>query len=255
MTVQSITISISNWQGANVGVVAAGSGTKYNDASGSLSGAPGSISAQFVGTTDGGTTKTITVVSQDDITKAKEALAEQNKDDIKKKLKAKFSKTDIIIDSSFTVTPADPQSSPAVGQEVTSGKAKLTSDTTYTMSAVAKDEIDSYLSVAFDKVLTNKNTQRVYDNGLKTVKFDDFKAGDKNDTATLTATAQVGPKINDNDIKQQAKGKRSGEIIGDLKAIDGVSDVEVKLSPFWVGGVPDDIKKISVEFKLIPNNG
>jgi hypothetical protein len=196
-----------------------------------------------------------TVVSQADIDKAKEQLNDSNKEDALKKLKAKFGSGDVIIESSLTTTGVDPVSAPAVNQEAT-GKAKLTREVTYTLTCVAKGDMNEYLDKAFDELLTSKDSQRVYDNGLSTVNFSDFTAGNTgstNDGATLTATAQIGPKINDNDIKDQAKGRRTGEVIGDIKAIDGISDVNVKLSPFWVTGLPDDVKKISVEFKLKDN--
>jgi len=238
----------------SVGIIASASGTKYNGVSGNISGAPSGVNAQVTGATAGGTEKIIKIVLQADVQKAKEQLAAQNTDAEKKKLIAKFDKGTTIIDSSFGTKGGDPVSTPAVGVEASSGKAKLTLDLTYTMEGVAKSEMETYLNAAFKKTLTGNNQQRVYDNGLSTVKFDEFKQGDRSSTANISATAQIGPKIDDNAIKQQVKGKRTGEIIGDLKAIEGVSDVEVKLSPFWVSGVPDDIKKITIEFKLI-NNG
>ena len=241
---------------ATVNVTAAEGGEDYNDISGSLSDAPAGVTATFNGTTSGGTDKMATVVSQSDIDKAKDQLSEANKDAALKKLKAKFGKDDVIIESSLTTTGVDPVSVPGVNQEATGGKAKLTREVTYTLTGVAKGEMNTYLDDAFDEMLTSKDSQRVYDNGLSTVNFSDFTAGNTgstNDGATLTATAQIGPKINDNDIKEQAKGRRTGEVIGDIKAIDGVSDVNVKLSPFWVTSVPDDVKKISVEFKLKDN--
>ena len=253
-TTQSVTISISNYQGATSGVVATAGGTKFNGASGDASGAPGSVKAQITGTTAGGTDKTIKIVLQADVQKARQQLAEQNSDDAKKKLKEKFAKDVSVIDSSFKVTSGDPQSSPAIGQEAT-GKAKLTQETTYVMVGVAKAQLDAYLNSTFEDKLPDNDKQKVYDNGASTVKFADFTQGEGNQagTAALTATAQIGPKIDDNEIKELVKGKRYGEIEGDLKAIDGVSDVAVKLSPFWVQGVPDDTKKITIEFKLIKN--
>ncbi len=240
---------------ANGSITASEGGEKYNDISGGLDGAPASVTATLKSATKGGTDKLATVVSQADIDKAKEQLADANKDDAHKKLKAKFGSDDVIIESSLTTTGVDPVATPAVNQEAT-GKAKLTREVTYTLTGVAKGDMNEYLDKAFDELLTSKDSQRVYDNGLSTVNFSDFTAGNTgstNDGATLTATAQIGPKINDNDIKEQAKGRRTGEVIGDIKAIDGVSDVNVKLSPFWVTGVPDDAKKISVEFKLKDN--
>lgn len=237
-----------------VNITATEGGTDYNVSNATFT-IVGLAAYTATGSTSGGTDKLATVVSQTDIDKAKEQLADANKDDALKKLKAKFGNDDVIIESSLTTTGVDPVSSPAVNQEAT-GKAKLTREVTYTLTGIAKAEMNEYLDGAFDELLTSKDSQRVYDNGLSTVNFSDFTAGNTgstNDGATLTATAQIGPKINDNDIKEQAKGRRTGEVIGDIKAIDGVSDVNVKLSPFWVTGVPDDIKKISVEFKLKDN--
>ena len=80
--------------------------------------------------------------------------------------------------------------------------------------------------------------------------FSDFKQGDKTSTATLKATAQVGPQINDNDIKNQVKGKKFGEIQSELKAINGIEDAETTFWPFWVQTVPNNPNKIKIEFKL-----
>lgn len=237
-------------------IIASESGAAYNGASGSMSGVAG-VTTTIQGSTSGGTDKMAKVVSQQDIDKAKEALTDAKEDDALEKLKKKFEKGDIVIEESFTATPADPKSSPALDQEATDGKATLVSEVTYTIIGIARDEMDDYLDSAIETTLTDKERQRVYKNGAEDIKFEDFNAADadnKSDTVTIVATAQIGPKINEDEIKEHAKGKRSGEIIGDIKAIDGVSDVEVKFSPFWVSGVPDDVKKISVEFKLLEND-
>lgn len=252
-TTQSVSFALQ--PGGNqrtTGIVAAGSGTQYNGFTGNLAGAPSGVSAKVTDGTSGGTEKKVKIVLQADVEKAKAQLAEQNADAEKKKLAGKFDKEVIIIDSSFKATGGDPQSSPAIGQESTDGKAKLTQETTYMMSGVDKSQMKSYLDQALKGTLTNADEQKIYDNGISTVKFADFaqNEGSQAGTANLAATAQIGPKIDDGEIKELVKGKRSGEILGDLKSIDGVNDVEVKLSPFWVQSVPGDIKKITVDFKL-----
>ena len=258
VTDSAVTLAYSGGMSASgtTTVTASDRGTKYNGASGSLSGAPASVSATLVDATAGGTEKIVKIVLQADVEKAKQQLAEQNANDMKKKLKEKFEDDVITIDSSFVAKGGDLQASPAIGQEAP-GKVKLTQETTYTMMGVSKDQLGAYLDAAFKKTMADKDEQKIYDNGMSTAKFEDFKQndGDQAGTASLTATAQIGPKINDNDIKEQVKGKRTGEIIGDLKSIEGVSDVNVNLSPFWVSGVPGDVKKISIEFKLVKNNG
>jgi hypothetical protein len=239
-----------------VGVVASSSGTQYNGFSGNVSGAPSGVTAKINNPTSGGTTKEIKVVTQADINRATVQLTDQGNDEAKKNLIAKFESGTMPIDSSFKSRTSDPKSSPALGQEAT-GKAKLTQETTYTIMGVSKQQLDSYLDEALQETLNNKDEQKIYDNGVSTVKFADFaqNEGDQAGTVSITAVAQIGPKIDDNEIKEQVKGKRYGEIAGDLKAIDGVSDVEVNLSPFWVQSVPNDTKKITVEFELKKNDG
>lgn len=253
LTTQNVTFNLSNYNDARTGVTASASGTKYNGVSGSLSGAPASVVTSLLSATAGGTEKIVKVVSQADVDKAQQQLTENNQSDVKKKLKGKFQVDIITIESSFLAGEAKVASLPAVGQESTDGKAKLTIETSYTMIGVAKDELQAYLDVEFQKRLTNRSEQRIYDNGASNIKLDDYKVGDKVDTASLIATAKVGPKINENDIKQEVKGKRSGEIVGDLKSRDGVNDVQVRFSPFWVQSAPDDTKKIFIEFKLKNN--
>lgn len=236
-------------------VIALEGGAEYNGASGSLSGVS-EVTMVFQGATSGGTDKMVKVVTQADIDKAKEALTEAKQEDALKKLKAKFDKGDIIIEESLTSTDGEPKSSPAKDQEAVDGNATLTSEVTYTLIGISRDEINEYLDSAVESTLTDTKRQQVHKNGADSIRFEDFHTADadnKSDSVTLIATAQVGPKINEDEIKEHAKGKRSGEIISDIKAIDGVSDVEVKLSPFWVTGVPDDINKINVEFRLLEN--
>lgn len=256
VTTQSVTISFSNYTGASAGISAVDNGTQYNGASGKMSGAPGNITAKISGETAGGTSNVVKVVTQTDVDNAKNQLATQNTDDMKKKLIAKFENGTVVIDSSFKANGGDPVASPSVGQQA-SGKAKLTQETTYSVMGVTKAQLNAYLTAAFEDTLNNKSQQKVYDNGFATVKFGDFKqnTGDQAGMAAMTAVAQIGPKIDDKQIKQEVKGKRYGEIAGDLRAIEGVSDVEVKLSPFWVQGVPGDVNKITVEFKLLKSNG
>jgi hypothetical protein len=241
---------------ATTTVTAAETGTKYNGATGALSGAPSSVTATLVDATSGGTTKMISIVQQSDIEKAKQQIADQDTGEVKKKLQSQFDSGVMVIGDSFTTNAGEAVSAPTVGNEAANGKAKLTREITYVMTGIVKAELDSYLKAALQKTLANQSSQRVYDTGVGTAKFEDFKAGENNvSTVVLTATGQVGPKINDDDIKEQVKGKRYGEIVADLKVIDGVSDVDVNLSPFWVQTVPNDTKKITIEFKLIKNNG
>jgi hypothetical protein len=254
-----ITGCTSAGQSAPVKVIATDIGDNYNTAAGTSFGVAGFSSKMTASSSagiSGGNKHTAKVVTTEDVQKAQDELTQKNIDSEKKKLQGKFSNGIKVIDTSFNSSVANTKSVPGIGEELTAGKVKLSLDITYTMIGVAKESLDEYLKSAITKQLTSESSQRIYDSGVSTAKFTDFVAAvdKKPATVSLDATGQVGPKIDDDQIKQQVKGKRSGEIIGDLKAIDGIADVDVKLSPFWVGGVPDDVKKITIEFKLI-NNG
>ncbi|HJP80932.1 MAG TPA: hypothetical protein VJ841_00860 [Candidatus Saccharimonadales bacterium] len=197
----------------------------------------------------GGTSKEITVVSSSDVDAATQQLKQQNNDQTKSDLKAQFDKTVKILDSTFKVDLGTPTSTPAVDQEA-SGKAKLTANATYSITGVDSSEYNRFLDSYFDSKLTDKNAQRVYSNGGDKVQFTNVNATDNGYTANIVATAKVGPKIDDNTVKEQSKGKRYGDIQSSLASIQGVDNVDVKFWPFWVSTVPNDANRITVEFNL-----
>ena len=67
---------------------------------------------------------------------------------------------------------------------------------------------------------------------------------------TVEAKGQVGPQLQDKEVKKRTVGKRFGDIQSDLKSIQGIDDVEVHFWPFWVNTVPEDEAKVTVQFKL-----
>ncbi len=233
----------------NVAVTASASGTDYNGVSGSVTG-PDGITGSFQGASAGGTSKIAKVVSAEDIERAVGQLIGQSTDTQKKELTKKFTNGEIIIDSSFTVDRAQPVSAPAVNQEAPDGKATLTIATTYSIQAVPKAELDIYLKASLESKIDD-STQKIYGTGIDTATLGNFqKTEDGSMTATVNATGNVGPKINEEDIKNQVKGKKYGEVQQSLEAQDGIKEVDVQFSFFWVRTVPNNTDKITIEFKV-----
>ncbi len=235
-------------QSATVSVTAEASGTNYNGVSGTATG-PNGTTGTFQGATSGGTSKIAKVVSADDIERAKGQLIGQSTDDEKKALSKKFTNGEIVIDSSFTVDRGAPVSTPAVDQEAPDGKAKLTISTTYSIQAVPKSELDTYLKTSIESKIDTAN-QKIYNTGIDKASLSNFRKDGDTMYATVTATGSVGPKINEDAIKNQVKGKRYGEVQQSLKSIDGIQEVDVKFSYFWVQTVPNNTSKIKIEFKV-----
>ncbi len=255
ITTSSVTIPQSQIQGntlingsGTVNVQALELGEAYNLSARNYQSTVDGFSAQGSAMT-GGTSRDIKVVSAEDVQKASAALVEQPSDQIKAQLVKLVPGSQVVIDDSFTIDRAPAVSVPAVGAEAT-GKAKLTSSTTYTLSAIAKSDLEVYLRANVEKQLVGKNNQRIYDDGISKVKLSGYtKTGDTS-TVNIVSTGQIGPKIDEAAIKEQVKGKIYGEAQSILQQINGVSNVDVKFSYFWVRTVPDDVKKITIEFKL-----
>lgn len=236
-------------QSATVTVTAAESGTTYNGATGTATG-PSGTTGTFQGPTSGGTSKIAKVVSADDVERAKGDLLGKSTDDEKKALIKSFTNGEIVIDSSFTVARGDASSNPAVDQEAANGKAVLTIPTTYTIQAIAKADLDSYLKSYLNAKLDNANSQKVYSSGIDGATVSNFKQDGETMLGTVNATGSVGPKIDEEAVKNQVKGKRYGEVQQSLESIDGVQEVDVQFSYFWVRTVPNNINKINIEFKV-----
>jgi hypothetical protein len=232
-------------------VTASASGTNYNAASGGLSGAPSGVSASFTAPTSGGTDKVVTVPTQEDIEKVSGDVNKSSASDAaKKELMSQFGNDYIVLDASFKSDIAGVKASPAVGTESTDGKGALIGPINYTLTALPKSEVSKYLDAYFAQQLDGQRDQKVYSNGLKETSFTNISATDVGFSGSISTNGKVGPKIDDKALKTYAKGKRYGEIQSYVKQIDGVSDVDVKFSPFWVTSAPNDEKRINVEFKV-----
>ncbi|CAN5388801.1 hypothetical protein BH10PAT4_BH10PAT4_3010 [soil metagenome] len=233
-----------------VAITASNGGIDYNGLNGSLSGAPSGVSASLVSATSGGTDKITKVVSDLDIQKATDTLKQLKTDDSKSVLIKQFTGGEVTIDDSFTVEYGPFVSTPALDTEAPTGKAKLTSATTFTISAIAKPDLEIYLKSNINKQIGDNANQRIYDDGISKVKLSGFtKTGDTSTVKILT-TGRIGPKIDEAAIKDQIKGKKSGEAQSVIGAIDGVDSVKVQFSYFWVTMLPSSVDKITIEFKI-----
>lgn len=247
----SCTLSGSASGKATVQVQALASGESYNNSGGSytISSIPASSKVDAQGTAmTGGTTKIATIVTADDVQKASQALVDLPSSDIKKQLIKQFSSGEFVIDDSFNIDRAPAVSAPSIGAEAVGGKAKLTSSTTYLLTAISKSELQAFLKNSLNKQIGND--QRIYKDGIDNVKLSGYVKTDNGATVNINAIGQIGPKIDKEVIKNQVKGKHFGDVQSLIEGIKGVNNVDIKFSYFWVTTVPNDINKIEVEFVL-----
>ncbi len=233
---------------AEVAVTAAERGSKYNGASGTLSGAPTGVSATFTGPSSGGTDKVITVVSAEDVAKASEQLKSQDANVVKDELSKQFADDEIVIREAYTTEAGTATPVPAVDQEASA--AKLVQETTYTLLGIKRADLKAIYDEFLRAHLKGDVSQRVYKSGDEDTQFSGFQKIEGGYTVQAVGAAQIGPNIDDNKIAEDSRSKRVGEVQQDIEAIQGVESVDVKLSPFWVNRVPNDVKRIDVNFVI-----
>ena len=233
---------------ATVGVTANAIGSQYNLGSQSYSSSAGGVSATG-SSMSGGSSKTVTIVTGEDVQKATQQLAGEDEAASKKELEGKFdTKIMTIINESFSATPGQPTATPGVGAEASRGQ--VTAETTYTQMAISNKDLNGVLNNFLNEQAKKEKDQRVYDNGFKEVNFMNFEtAPGGTSTVRVKTTGYIGPKVNDDNLAEQLAGLNYGDIQKKVESIEGVEDVDTKFWPFWVNKAPA-ADKITIKFTV-----
>jgi len=214
---------------ANIKVQAKEAGDKYNISSGSFPNSAG-VSAELSGSMSGGVSKKIKIVTQDDINKAKEnlknTLVEKTHTELKEKAKDKTLIDSITLDEETDFATTKKANTEADNFEAT---AKLRSRTIVYKESDYKEMIATGVnkSVPTDKEVILSDQDQIT-NIAKNV---DFSAG------TLQLNEQiktnVGPKINETDIRNNLVHKSKTSADQYLMQISGVLREDITLKPSW----------------------
>jgi hypothetical protein len=198
----------------------------------------------------GGTSKIVKVVTQGDVDKAKERL-NGKPNTVQEDFKNAFQRDGYIpVDESFKTTPGNYTVSPAVGAEGNQVTVSVTN--TYSILGVKEDDLKQLIKDEVAKQNEGKN-QTILSDGLSKAVFKissgDGRLGDGQSTLSISTKVIIGPDVNQDNLKQQIAGKKSGEAENIIGQIPGLSDTKVELSPFWVGRVPKSHSKINIEIQ------
>lgn len=233
---------------ATVKVQATQVGSEYNLSSRSYSSNVSGFSA--AGTAmSGGSSREVTVVSADDVAKAKVKLDAQKDTSLQSAVKALFPSSSIVINESYQEARSNPTPSVAVDHEA-SGTVQLKTTVTASMQGIDRSDMKQFLEDTLKKEIGSKKNQKIYNDGSNEVKFAQYSERNNAVQVRLTANAKIAPEIDEHKVKEQVKGRNYGDVQSSLESIEGVQDVDTKFSPFWVRTVPNNDKHISIEFKL-----
>jgi hypothetical protein len=196
------------------------------------------------GSTSGGTDDIVKVVAQADIDSAKQKLASQDMSAIKATLDQTL-RTDGMypLDATFNAGTPVITTSNNVGDQADT--VTVTQAVTYTMYGALKTDLDTLIRNNIGGQIDTK-TQTILDDGLSTATISVTSTTGSTVLLNVVTSATIGPDISVGSIKQQAAGKRIGDVQSMVNAIPGVTNVNVQLSPFWVSTVPTNPNQISV---------
>ena len=218
----------------------------------SISGATPTSSAAI----SGGSSKIVKIVSKDDLAAAEENLDITGESDAKKELIDENSDDAIVIKSSFNIENGQLSSSPALGEEVNGDtKPKVTKKTTYKVYTVSRDAVSQYIEKTVEDGLGD-DTRTVYATGAgkdeeKVIAFfESYKNNNGEYTAKLKSTVKIGPRLTPEMISEKILGQKVGQVRTMLTSINGVADVEINRSYFWVTKIPSDINKVEIEITV-----
>lgn len=196
----------------------------------------------------GGTNTPTTEVSASDGDRAKSELAQSiaktGLDDAKAKLAVSYK----LNEQTAVATVLSSSLNPKIG----------TTASSFTISGTAKVAYFTYQDSELQKIVTEDLKAKVppgsdlLDEDIGQA-FVPSQASADTLTGVIRITAFTAPAISRDQIKRDIAGKSPAEASQILKAAGKVSDVAVKLSPFWVRSVPKSDRKINIHYVNKPN--
>ncbi len=234
---------------STVAVTAQANGEQYNIDNGKsftvagFSSVTGSNSSAFTG----GSSKIAKVVSQQDVDSAKQKLTDTSgevKDQLKQQLESAGYYA--LVDT-FTTESDKIDISPEVGEEAT--EVTVNAERIYVMIGIKFDDLKLLVKQKVQPELDSKSMQ-IKDDGIdKAIIRVGTKQSNGDTPITLQAQTVLGPKIDENQVKQDIAGKKRGDAQEIIKRIEGVKEAKVEFSPFWVNIIPKNTAKVSIRYE------
>ena len=229
---------------ADVDVKAINPGTQYNISATTFSvNSHNNVTGKSSQAMSGGTDNVVKIISQADIDGAKSKITSQDSG-VKSDLQNQLSQAGYYaVMATFNAGTPNVTTSANAGD--TADNVTVTEVISYTLLGAHKNDLTTLIDDQI-KGQIDTSKQSILDDGLAKAEIKVNNSTDKTAQLNLQATGVVGPDIKTDTVKQLAAGKKSGEVKSTLTSQPGITDVTVKLSPFWVSSVPKKTSKITV---------
>ncbi len=201
------------------------------------------------GSTSGGTSKTVTIVSQSDIDGAKQQAIDTAANASKDELLAKADKKDVVFEDTFATTTGSVSSSAPVDTEAANGT--VTVKVTYTVVTTSEATVNILLDTLAKDALPDGN-QQLYQNGADNAKYSLLRAvNDSRYQLNVSADAYYGKKIDTAQIAKATAGKSKKDVTSIVqKDNPSVVSTQVSSSPSLMPNMPALGSHIKVVIKV-----
>jgi hypothetical protein len=248
----SVTVPASNFfsngsckkDGTNtVNVTAKESGESYNSGSRSytISSVSSSVTAQ--GSTSGGTTQIVKVVTQADLDNLKAKLSSQDQKELLSDIQSKVDTSEKSLDETFKVSSGSVKTAAYSGQEAE--EISGSTDVSYSIYGLNQEELKKVIAKEVESKKENPN-QAIIKDGIDTLKFSLVN----NRTYQLSTTAFLGPNLDQDALKDSILGKKKGEALEIINKMEGISGTKVSISPFWATNLPGSRDKVTLNIDI-----
>ncbi|MEO7364366.1 MAG: hypothetical protein ABIV43_02555 [Candidatus Saccharimonadales bacterium] len=233
-----------NSQGDNsIAISAQGAGENYNTPASTSFSVYGRQGLTTSGSASGGSDNITKIVTQADIDNAKSKITGADTS-YKQALQTQLVQTGLYA-LAATYVSGEPKVTTSVNAGDPADNVTVTESITYSMLGVQETDLKSLIDDNVKKQIDTKK-QSILDEGLRSASFEMTSNTDKSAELTMQTVAIAGPELNVDTIRQAAAGKKSGEVKTLLRSTPDVTEVTIKLSPFYVKYIPKNTDKITV---------
>lgn len=191
----------------------------------------------------GGTDDIVTIVQQEDVDRAIEAIAfKDDTETILSQLRERFEGEVYLFEKTLSEDTSEPDVAPSIGERADAAKATVTR--TYSVVGVKQEELDEVVREALSEQVSEQ--QSVVDTGLGQLVVEVAQENENSIVFDMTANGTAGPEIDEATLKSDIANLPFSEAESQLEFIPGVVNARISLSPFWVSSIPGNTDKIEI---------
>ncbi|MDD3887188.1 MAG: hypothetical protein PHN19_00235 [Patescibacteria group bacterium] len=194
----------------------------------------------------GGESKKITIITADDLKKAKEDLQAKVSQKIIEEYKTKIPNDKIIIDGAIKNEILDSKTSGEENKETKDFKMSISVKST--VPFVSKNDLQNIVFEDARKFLP-ENKQLLDENLDNGIKFEKISQEENKINIKVSLDKKMFTKIDEQEVKENIVGKKSQEAKDYILTNPYVYKAEVNLWPFWVNKIPRIKSKIKISEK------